>query len=144
VAGCITRKARVNISRKTREVNVVDIQPAHDRPLSQPQVTRVPNNPYGVTRMLNVDRDDTRVNYRRKKLEQLSVQQSVQQIQNARLKLASLLNYVRRAKSAFGDLNVKPTRLAFLKLLFPSATFSIARSVPLLRDRRPVSLQPNT
>ena len=26
------------------------------------------SNPYGVTGMLNVDRDDVRVNYRRKKL----------------------------------------------------------------------------
>ena len=41
----------------------------------------VPSNPYGVTGTLNVDRDDVRVNYRRKKLEQLSVQQ----IHNTRL-----------------------------------------------------------
>ena len=35
----------------------------------------VPSNLYGVTGMLSVDRDDVRVNYRRKKLEQPSVQQ---------------------------------------------------------------------
>ena len=90
------------------------------------RLLEVPNNPYGVIATLNVDRDDARVNYRRKKLEQLSVQQSIQQIQNARLKLASLLNYVRCAKSAFGDLNTKPTRLAFLKLHFLNATFSLS------------------
>jgi len=33
VAGCITRKARVNVSRETREVNIIDVQPAHARPL---------------------------------------------------------------------------------------------------------------
>jgi len=105
-----------------------------------PRLPGVPNNPYGITGMLNVDRDDARVNYRRRKLEQLSVQQSVQWIQNARLKLASLLNYVRCAKSAFGDLNTKPTRLEFLRLYFPNAMFSSAKSVPLLRDTRPTSL----
>ena len=56
----------------------------------------VPSNPYDVTGLLNVDRGDTRVNYRCKKLQQLSVQQ----IQNARLKPTSLPSYVRRAKSA--------------------------------------------
>jgi len=87
--------------------------------------------------MLNDDRDDVRVNYRREKLEQLPVQQ----IQNARLKPASLLNHVRSTKSAFGDLNAKPTRPAFLKLHFPNAMFSSARSAPLLRDTRPASPQ---
>ena len=48
--------------------------------------------------MLNDDRDGVRVNYRYKKLEQLPVQQ----MQNVRLKPASLLNHIRRAKSAFG------------------------------------------
>ena len=99
----------------------------------------VPNNPYGVTRMSNVDRGDARVNYRRKKLEQLSVQQT----QNASLKLASLLSYVRCAKSAYGDQNAKPKRLAFLRLHLSNATFSSAMSVPFLRDTGPASLQPN-
>ena len=103
------------------------------------RLPRVPNNPYGVTETLNIDRDDARVNYRRKKLEELSVQQ----IQNVRLKPASLLSYVRRVKSAYGDQNAKPNRLAFLRLHFPNATFSSARSVPLLRDTRPESLQSN-
>jgi len=99
----------------------------------------VPNNSYGITGMLNVDRDDARINYRRKKLEQ----PSVQQIQNASLKLASLLIYDRRVKSAYGDQNAKPNRLAFLRLHFPNATFSRTRAMLLLRDTRPVSLQPN-
>jgi len=103
----------------------------------------VPNNPYGVTETQNVDRDDARVNYRRKKVEQLSVQQYVQRIQNAKLKPASLLNHVRCAKSAFGDLNVKLRRPAFLELHFPNATFNNVRFVPLLRDTRPASLQLN-
>jgi len=97
----------------------------------------VPSNPYGVTGTLNDDRDDVRVNYKREKLEQLPVQQ----IQNTRLKPASLLNHVRRAKSAFGDLNAKPTRPAFMKLHFPNVMFNSARSVPLLRDTRPASPQ---
>ena len=62
-------------------------------------------------------------------------------MQNASLKPAFLLNHVRHAKSAFGDLNAKPTRSVFLKLYFPNATFSSARSVPLLRDIRPASSQ---
>ena len=89
--------------------------------------------------MLNVDGGNARVNYRRKKLEQLSIQQ----IQNARFKPASLLSYVRGAKSAFGELNAKLKRLVFLKLHFPNAMFSSARSVPLLRETRPVSPQSN-
>ena len=68
----------------------------------------VHSNPYGVTRTLSDDKDDMRVNHRLEKLEQLPVQR----ILNARLKPASLLNNVRRAKFAFGDLNVKPTRPA--------------------------------
>ena len=99
----------------------------------------VPSNPYGVTGMLNVDRDDARVNYRRKKLEQ----PSVQQIQNARLKPTSLLSYVRHAKSAYGDQNAKPNRLAFLRLYFPNAMCSSERAMLLLRETRPASLQPN-
>jgi len=77
--------------------------------------------------MPNIDKGDACVNYRCKKLEQLSVEQ----IQNARLVPASLLNYVRRAKSVFGD-----QRLAFLKLHLLNATFSNVES----RDMRPVSL----
>ena len=38
MAGCITCKARVNVSHETREVNVIDGQPAHARPLPQLQV----------------------------------------------------------------------------------------------------------
>ena len=92
------------------------------------RLSEVPNNPYGVPETLNVDRGDERVNYRRKKQEQLSIQQ----IQNVTLRSASLLSYIRRAKSAFGDLNMKLKRLAFLRLHFPNATFSSARSMPRL------------
>ena len=85
----------------------------------------------------DVDRDDMRVNYRLEKLEQLLIQQ----IQNARLKLASLLSCVRRTKSAYGDQNAKPETLAFLRLHIPNATFSSARFVPLFRYTRLVSLR---
>ena len=34
LAGCITRKGRVNISHETHEANVVDGQPGHAHPLS--------------------------------------------------------------------------------------------------------------
>jgi len=96
----------------------------------------VPNNPYGVIGTLNVDRDDARINYRRKKLEQ----STVQQIQNARLKPASLLSYDRCVKSAYGDQNAKLNRLAFLRCHSPSATFSSVRAMFLLRDTRPAFL----
>ena len=69
MAGRITRKARVNVSHEAHEVNVFDVQPAHVRPLPQPRLLGVPNNPYGIIGTLNVDRDDALVNYRHKKLE---------------------------------------------------------------------------
>ena len=47
-----------------------------------PRSPGVSSNPYGITGTLNDDRDDVGVNYKRKKLEQLPVQQ----IQNTRLK----------------------------------------------------------
>ena len=131
IANHNTRNTRVNVSHETRKVSVADIQPVHAHTLPQFQV-----NPYGVTETLNVDRDDVRVNYKREKLEQLPVQQ----IQNASLKPAFLLNHDKRAMSAFGDLNAKPTRPVFLKLHFPNATFSSARAMPLLRDMRPACL----
>ena len=39
MANHITRNTRVNVSHKTREVSVADIQPVHARPLPQFQVT---------------------------------------------------------------------------------------------------------
>ena len=39
MANRITRKACVNVSYETREVSVVDVQPAHTCPLPQLQVT---------------------------------------------------------------------------------------------------------
>jgi len=50
MAGHISRKARVNISHETREVNIVDGQPGHTRPLSQLQVTRVSQQPVWCNR----------------------------------------------------------------------------------------------
>ena len=55
----------------------------------------------------------------------------------------SLLIYDRRVKSAYGDQNAKPNRLAFLRLHFLNAMFSSARAMLLLRDTRPASLQPD-
>ena len=89
--------------------------------------------------MTKIDKGDAHVDNRRKKLEQLSVQQ----IRNARLRPASLLSYVSRAKSVFGDQNSKLKRLAFLRLHLSNAMFSSARSVTLLRDTRLVSLKQN-
>jgi len=105
----ITRDSRVNVSHETCKVDVADVQPVHTRPLPQLQVPGGPSNPYGVTGILNVDRDDTRDNCKRNKLEQSSVQQR----QNARLRLASLLNCVRRTEFTYGDPNPKPNGLAF-------------------------------
>jgi len=73
MADCITRKARVNVFHETREDNAVDGQPAYTRPLPQLQVIRGFQQPVCVTGTPNVVRGDARVNYRRKKLEQLSI-----------------------------------------------------------------------
>ena len=89
--------------------------------------------------MLNVDKGDAHVDNKCKKLEK----SSVQQIQDARSMPASLLNRISRAKSASGYQNAELKRLAFLRLHLPNSTFSNARSVPLLKDTRPVSLQQN-
>ena len=45
VAGCVTCKVRVNVSHETRKAHVVDVQPAHARHLTQPQVTRGSQQP---------------------------------------------------------------------------------------------------
>ena len=42
MAGCFIRKARINVSHETREVNIVDGQPGHARPLPQ---SRLPGFP---------------------------------------------------------------------------------------------------
>jgi len=89
--------------------------------------------------MLNVDKGDVHVDNRRRKLEQLSVQQ----ILNTRLMSVSLLTYVRRLKFTFRDQNAELEKLAFLRPPLSDATFSNARSVPLLRGTRPASLQQN-
>jgi len=57
--------------------------------------------------------------------------------------LASLLNHIRRAKSAYGYQNTELKRLAFLRLHLTDAMFSKARFASLLIDTRPVSLQQN-
>ena len=43
-------------------------------------------------------------------------------------------------KSAFGNPNVRFTKLAFLKLRFPNATSSNMRSVLFIQDTRPAPL----
>ena len=75
MANHITRNTRVNVSHKTREVSVADIQPFMPDFFLSSRSPGVPSNPYGVTGMLNVDRNDMRVNYRHKKLDQPSIQQ---------------------------------------------------------------------
>ena len=89
--------------------------------------------------MLNVDKGIVHVDNRLKKLEK----PSVQQIQDARLRLASFLNRIRRSKSAPGYQNAELKRLAFLRLHLTDAMFSNARSASLLRYTRPTSLQQN-
>ena len=55
----------------------------------------------------------------------------------------SLLNHIRRAKSASECQNAELKRLTFLRLHLPDAIFSNARSASLLRDTRPASLEHN-
>jgi len=43
-------------------------------------------------------------------------------------------------KSAFGNLNVRFTKLAFLRQRFPNATSSNAKSVLFIKDTRPAPL----
>ena len=86
--------------------------------------------------MSNVDKGDTHVNNRCKKLEK----PSVQQIQNARLMPAFLLNRIRRVKSASGYQNAKLKRLAFLRPYLIDAMINNVRPASLLRDTRPASL----
>ena len=57
-----------------------------------------------------------------------------------RFRPASLLNHVRRVKYAFGNLNVRFTKLAFLKHRFLNATSSNAKSVLFVKDTRPAPL----
>ena len=72
--------------------------------------------------MLNVEKGVTHVDNRWKKLEK----PSVQQIQDARFMPDSLLNRIRRAKSASGYQNVELKRLAFLRLHLTDVMFSNA------------------
>jgi len=112
MAGRTTHNAHVNVSHDTREANVLTVKPVTPFLFRSFRLPGALNNSYGVTETPNVHRGDARVNHRPKKLEQLSVQQ----IQNARLKPASLPSYVRRAKSANGDQNVKLKRFGFPRL----------------------------
>ena len=57
-----------------------------------------------------------------------------------RFRPAFLLNHVRNVKFAFGNLNVRFTKLAFLKLRFPNATSSNVRSVLLIQDTGPAPI----
>jgi len=63
------------------------------------------------------------------------------QIQDTRLNPASLLNCIRRAKSASGCQNAELMKLTFLRPYLADATFSNARFTSLLRDTRPASLR---
>jgi len=45
MANRITSKPHVNVFHETSEVNVIDVQPAHTRPLPQLQVTRGSRQP---------------------------------------------------------------------------------------------------
>ena len=76
--------------------------------------------------MLSGDRGGGRVNY---KLEQLFVQQR----KDVKFRPASLLNHIRHVKSAFGNLNVRFTKLVFLKHCFPNAN---AKFVLFIKDTR--------
>ena len=87
--------------------------------------------------MLNVDKGIAHVDNRCKKLKK----PSIQQIQDARLIPASLLNRIRRAKSASKYQNTELKRLIFLRPYLTHAMFSNVRSVSLLRDTRPLSLR---
>ena len=86
--------------------------------------------------MLNVDKSDAHIDNRCKKLKK----SSIQQIQDARLMPASLLNRIRRAKSASGYQNAELKRLVFLRLHLSDTTFSNTRFVHLLKDTKPASL----
>ena len=83
--------------------------------------------------MLNIDKGVVHVNNRWKKLEK----PYVQQIQDARLKPASLLNNIRRVKFASRYQSAELIRLTFLKLYLTGMTFSNAKSASLLRDTKP-------
>jgi len=97
------------------------------------------NNPWSVIEMLNIDKDIVHVDNRWKKLEK----SSVQQIQDAKLRPASLLNCIRCVKSTSGYQNAELKRLAFFRLYLTDTMFSNTRSVSLLRDTRPTSLRQN-
>ena len=75
--------------------------------------------PHDVTGTLSADRGGVRVDC---KLEQLIVQLR----QDARFKPASLLRHIRHAKSAFGNPNVRFTKLAPLKPHSPDAKAKLA------------------
>ena len=83
-------------------------------------------NPHDVTGTLSADRGGVRVNC---KLEQLIVQLR----QDAKFKLASLLRHILHAKSAFGNPNVRFTKLVPLKPYSPDAKAKLARLVEYKR-----------
>ena len=57
-----------------------------------------------------------------------------------RFRPASLLNHAKRVEYAFGNLNVRFTKLTFLKHRFLNATSSNEKSVLFVKDTRPVPL----
>ena len=64
-------------------------------------------------------------------------------MQGVRLKPVSLLNCIRREKSASGYQNAELMRFVFLRFNLADMMFSNARSAYLLRDMRPASLGQN-
>ena len=81
--------------------------------------------------MPNVDKGDAHVDNRWKKPKKKTF---VQQMQNARLMPASLLNRIIREKSVSGYQNAELKRLTFLRRYLTDAMFSNASFVSLLRD----------
>ena len=61
------RPASTSPTRPTR-LTLLTFSPFTPVLFLSPRLPGVPNNPYGVTGTLNVDRDNARVNYRRTKL----------------------------------------------------------------------------
>ena len=69
---------------------------------------------------------------------------SIQQIQNARLKLAFLLSSSRLANPASLYQNTEFMKFVFLEFYLRDTMFSNARFASFLKDMRPVSLYQNT
>jgi len=128
IANRIMHNVRANVSQETHVVNVPDVQPVH--PLPQCQVA-------GGSLQL------TRCNWNTERCaRQLQVGITICPTEIGReVQTASLLNHVRHVKSAFGNLNVRFTKL--VKHRFPNANakfFSLSKT----RDTRLCTRDPAT